>query len=203
MKNLVLPIVMIFTPTVAAAEAPAYLVSYAGTNTTVPQDAESLVDLASSTAIQYLQDGNLSDSEAKDLLGFMDIERVARFTLGARGRSLTDAEFKAFRTAFEDYATGQFKTHLEGFSNANLRVVDSVARKPDDVVVKTELIMPDGEVQNVNWRVIQRDGNWAVVDVEAFGFWFAIEQREQFAATLDKNSGDIKALLRAMKSQKG
>ncbi len=199
MKRLLLSALILSVAPVAQAEAPTYVVKTSANVTSQsparPADASSVVDLAGHSAIKYLDDGLLSDTEAKALLGFLDVDRVAKFTLGRYGRGLTDQQFDAFRVAFDEYVTHQFQTHLSSFSGADLRIVETVKRRPNDAVVKTEIATQSGDVQKVNWRVIKRNNEWNVVDVEALGFWFAIEQRAQFTAQLDKSGGDIDALI--------
>ncbi|WP_018998052.1 MlaC/ttg2D family ABC transporter substrate-binding protein [Hirschia maritima] len=205
MKKLVLSTLLLLSASTAWAEAPSQLIK-TGLATTSQKDiskhdAKSVVSLAGNSAIEFLNDGNLSDSEAQALLGFLDIERVARFTLGRHGRALSAAEIERFTVAFENYASKQFQTHLSAFAGANLSIVDTVELKPTDTVVKTEIRTENGNIQKVNWRLLKRENQWNVVDVEALGFWFAIEQRAQFSATLDKSGGDITALIQTLNAK--
>lgn len=199
MRKLLLSSLILLAAPFALAEAPAYIVKTSTNNSSKnvknTADATAIVDLAGHSAIKYLDDGLLSDSEAEALLGFLDVDRVARFTLGRYGRGLSEQQFDAFRTSFDKYVTHQFQTHLSSFSGADLEIIETVKRKPNDAVVKTEIATQNGDVQKVNWRVIKRNNEWNVVDVEALGFWFAIEQRAQFTAQLDKSGGDIDALI--------
>ena len=43
----------------------------------------------------------------------------------------------------------------------------------------------------VRWRVIERKGNWSVVDLEVAGIWLAIEQRAQVASILSRPGANI------------
>ena len=201
MKRLVLSTLLLLSASTstALAEAPSHLVK-TGLGTTSKTDiskldAQSIVSLAGNSAIEFLNDGELSEAEAQALIGFLDIQRVARFTLGRHARGLSDTKLERFQVAFENYASKQFQTHLSSFAGANLNIVDTVALKSTDAVVKTEIQTADGNVQKVNWRVLKRENQWNVVDVEALGFWFAIEQRAQFSAALEKSGGDIEALI--------
>ncbi len=176
-------------PFSAQAEAQLVPVSIAS------DDARTVVNNASLQAINHLQDGALSEIEARELLEFLDVDAVARFTLGRYGRGMDQDQFDRFKSAFEMYAVEQLQTHLAGFSGADVQIVDAIERRPGDYVVKTEVRNPTNGVQKMNWRVIERNGRLKVVDVEAMGFWFAIEQREQFASTLDRNGGNVDGLI--------
>ncbi len=207
MKKLLLTTAFLLSVPVAAAEVSSPYLVKAGVTNSVKEDvsnldARGLVDLAGQSAIEFLNDGSISQQEAEALLVFLDIDRVARFTLGRHGRSLTDEQFGRFKVAFEKYAAQQFRSHLSGFEGADIKIVETVNRKPHDAVVKTEVKTADGDIQKVNWRVLKRQDQWNVVDVEALGFWFAIEQRAQFSSTLDQSNGDIEVLIETLENKK-
>ncbi len=208
MKKLILSSVLLLSAPLALAESQQAVMlkasAAAGTasSNVDRSEASQVVTEAGQSAIKYLSDGALSETEAKDLLGFLDVERVAKFTLGRYARSLDEADVARFTTAFENYASYQFQTHLADFKGADLKVIETINRKPDDAVVKTEIKTAKGEIQAVNWRLMKNENQWNVVDVEALGFWFAIEQRAQFAAILDKSGGDIDALITKISTKK-
>ncbi|MFC7291199.1 MlaC/ttg2D family ABC transporter substrate-binding protein [Hirschia litorea] len=208
MKKLILSSVLLLSAPLAVAESQqatmlkASAAAGAASANVDRSDASQVVTEAGQSAIKYLSDGALSESEAQDLLGFLDVERVAKFTLGRYGRTLDEADITRFTAAFEKYASHQFQTHLADFKGADLKVIETINRKPDDAVVKTEIKTATGEIQAVNWRLMKNDSQWNVVDVEALGFWFAIEQRAQFTAVLDKTGGDVDALIAKISAKK-
>jgi len=163
--------------------------------------AEGVVRSASLSVSEFLEDGEVSEIEARQLIAFLDTKRVSKFALGRYGRLVSKEKLSAFQTAFEEYAVNQFRTHLSSFIGANFRVVEKIERRPTDVVIRTELQFSDEKPEMVNWRLMKRDDAWSIVDIEAFGFWFAIEQRAQFLATLDRNSGDIDHLIETLRAK--
>jgi phospholipid transport system substrate-binding protein len=66
--------------------------------------------------------------------------------------------------------------------------------------VETRIVPKDGEAMTVRWRVMQRENEWRVVDVEVLGLWLAIEQRAQIAAILDKPRATIDDAIAALSS---
>ncbi len=50
----------------------------------------------------------------------------------------------------------------------------------------------------MRWRVLRRDGDWRLVDVEVHGMWLAIEQRAQIAAILDRPRATIDDAIAAL-----
>ncbi len=65
------------------------------------------------------------------------------------------------------------------------------------------MTLPGEAPETVRWRVINRNGSWRVVDVQAFGLWLAIEQRAQIAAILDQNGGSIDDVIASLDEGEG
>jgi phospholipid transport system substrate-binding protein len=102
---------------------------------------------------------------------------------------------------FQDYAIAVYEDRLERFSNSTIRVTGSVERVPGrDVIVTSELQPREGgRVMTVQWRMLYSSGVWKVVDVslilEGNQIWLAQQQQRDFLAALDRNNGDIRALM--------
>lgn len=159
--------------------------------------AAAVVSTAVDRTTSALQDANISDAEADQILELIDLERVAQFTLGKHWRAADDASRAAFNTAFRDYARVQLREHLSGFADAKVEVVRTVERQAGDAIVVTNVTGVDSKQHVVSWRVHDRQG-WKISDIEVSGLWFAIEQRAQFQAVLDQNGGNIEDLISRM-----
>ncbi|KCZ88377.1 ABC transporter substrate-binding protein [Hyphomonas johnsonii] len=144
----------------------------------------------------------ISGAEAGDqaITESVDIEAIARFTLGKYSRQISDADKVRFTEAFEDFLVGTFREQKNKLRNASVEVIGSIDRNDRDSVVETRVTQKGEEPQTVRWRVIQRDGAWRVVDVEVLGLWLAIEQRAQIAAILDKPRATIDDAIAALNS---
>lgn len=151
--------------------------------------AEALVSVA---AMEISQSDRESVADA--VLGNMDVTAIARFTLGRHGRTL-DAETKdRFATAFEAYLRRQIVTHADQFSGVEMRVTKTLERNARDAVVTT-VVERSGDNVTLRWRVIERGGEWSVVDLEFAGLWLAIEQRAQISAILDRPGATIESVI--------
>ena len=129
------------------------------------------------------------DSNALDEV--VDATAIARFTLGRHVRNLPEADVQRFSAAFDRFLDSTFDDQAARFSGAQIDVIGSTDRSPNDSIVTTRVTLPGEAPETVRWRVIRRDGTWRVVDVQAFGLWLAIEQRAQIAAILDQNGASI------------
>lgn len=167
---------------------------------TPPASAEAAATGASATVqtcvdrtVTALDDADISDSEAESILEMVDVDRVAQFSLGNHWSDMNADQQDRYVDAFRSYAHKQLKTHLSGFSKATVELGDVAERGDSDAIVQT-IVSNDDDRQTVSWRVME-NGGWKVVDIEVQNVWFAIEQRAQFDAILDKNGGDIDALI--------
>jgi phospholipid transport system substrate-binding protein len=72
--------------------------------------------------------------------------------------------------------------------------------------VRSEILRPGQKPLGVQWRLLRNaEGTFRVVDVavqfEENVVWLAIQQQAEFLAFLDRNKGDVRALLTDVKRQ--
>jgi phospholipid transport system substrate-binding protein len=170
--------------TALLASAP---LAMAGSNDT--NSAEALVSTAANDIAQS-ERSHIADT----VLEHIDTRAIARFTLGRHGRSLTATDKARFADAFESFLRRQIEANAHQFSGVEVSVVDTQARNARDNIVTTEVRRSDGAIK-VRWRVIERQGQWSVVDLEVAGIWLAIEQRAQVAAILGRPGADIEDVI--------
>ncbi len=132
--------------------------------------------------------------------GSIDVPAVARFTLGKHANRVTAEEQGRFTDAFRHFLSGSFKDNASTFRDAEIEVLGSKDRSPKDSIVETRVRQKGEDPMTVRWRVIEREGEWRVVDVEVLGLWLAIEQRAQIAAILDRPRATINDAIAALNS---
>lgn len=161
-------------------------------------DAGSVVTDAVNRTMLALKDDRISDTEADSILELIDIEGVARFSLGRHWRNQSLSEQTDFVEAFRFFARAQLRDHLAQLAGAEIETVRSIERRPGDMIIVTKVTGIGDAEYLVSWRVTAGDG-WKIADIEILGIWFAIEQRAQFATILDRNGGDIRSLMRKLR----
>lgn len=160
-------------------------------------DAGSVVTDAVNRTMLALSDDRISDAEADTILELIDIEGVARFSLGRRWRELSLSEQADFVEAFRFFARAQLRDQLAQLAGSEIETVRSIERRPGDMIIVTKVTGITDAEYLVSWRITSANG-WKIADMEILGIWFAIEQRAQFAAILDRNGGDIRSLIREL-----
>lgn len=129
------------------------------------------------------------------LLDATDLKRIALFTLGSSAGSATPVQRDAFVVAFNTYATAVYRSYFQRYSGQSLTVTGSRTIGPDDTIVHTSMIDPDGgRPLAVDFRVRTDGTKPLVIDIGIAGVWLALTQHDDFAAFLARNNGSVDAL---------
>lgn len=130
---------------------------------------------------------------------FTDLGAVSRFVIGRYSREFSETEMAEYQAAFRTYALAVYENQLDTYRGERVEVLGSVDRSARDSIVNTRIPRSDGQAMDVRWRVLNRNGEYQVVDValniEGNLLWLAIEQRAQFIALLDRTQGSSDALI--------
>lgn len=172
---------------VSAALAALTPVAFAASNNA--SSAEKLVTDAA-TQISQAERERIADS----VLQHMDVEAIARFTLGRHGKAMSEREKVRFAEAFENFLRRQIEMNANEFAGVQITVTKTLQRNARDAIVTTQ-VEGNGAPITLRWRVIERAGKWSVVDLEFAGLWLAIEQRAQVSAILDRPGADIEDVI--------
>jgi len=134
------------------------------------------------------------------ILGLTDMKRIAKFTLGQYRHSATAAQQDAFAAAFQSYATAVYQSYFTTYSGQTLRVTGSQDHGPGDTIVMTQLVDPNDhsgqQPLEIDFRVLNDNGKFVVIDFAVAGIWLAIEERDQFSSFLGQNGGDVDVLVK-------
>lgn len=153
------------------------------------ETAEALVSVAA-TDIARSEPTRVADV----VISHVDTRAIANFTLGRYGRTLPADDKARFVSSFEDFLRRQIEINAEQFAGFEVTVVDTAARNARDAIVTTH-IRRQADPIKVRWRVIERGGEWSVVDLELAGIWLAIEQRAQVSSILSRPGADIEDVI--------
>jgi phospholipid transport system substrate-binding protein len=77
----------------------------------------------------------------------------------------------------------------------------SQQRAEEDVLVNTIIERPNIAPFSLDWRVGDVNGQPKVVDVIAEGTSLRLTQRSEYSAVIQRNNGQVSALLAAMRNQ--
>ncbi|MCR9080061.1 MAG: ABC transporter substrate-binding protein [Hyphomonadaceae bacterium] len=148
------------------------------------------------------------DERRAKFQGYMDeftnMDAVAKFVIGKYSKRFTPEEMDAYLATFRAYALAVYEFYFHEYRGRDVKVTGSTDRNARDSIVDTEIVRADGQELEVRWRVLNRGGNYQVVDValnaEGNLIWLAIEQQAQFLSILDQNNGSVDALITKIES---
>jgi phospholipid transport system substrate-binding protein len=157
-------------------------------------------------AILQLGASDISPSERdrrfRELLNeYFDVPRITRFVLGRYVRKATPKQMAEFTKLYEDIAVLTYAHLFASYSGQQFTVLREVGDPEDRYrIVMTEVVPGDGKPPvKLDWQIMVKGSSYAVVDIRVEGASMAITQREEFTAVLDRNGGDIGALLKQLR----
>ncbi len=165
-------------------------------------EAEAFIETNAQEVITLLQafdNGEADESAVRAELRakveeIADTDRISEFVLGRYRRGADEGEIAEFKDVFQNYAISVYERELGNYAGQDLTVDGSVARREDDIIVRTTVTGTNGgDTYQVNWRVLDGDAGFQVVDVEVLGVWLAQNQREQITSLIGNAGGRVSA----------
>ena len=131
----------------------------------------------------------------------VDIEGVGRFILGRWWRQASAAEQQEYMKLFEETLIRNLSARFGEYQGVRFSLGRAQQRTEDDVLVNTIIERPNIAPFSLDWRVGDVNGQPRVVDVIAEGTSLRLTQRSEYSAVIQRNNGQISALLAAMRNQ--
>ena len=125
-----------------------------------------------------------------EVMSLFDFEAFSVRAIGPSWRKFSAAQKKDFQVAFTDLLRSSYIDTLDQYSGQNLVYVDEVMSK-DKKKVEVRTVIKSGKNNfPVAFRMIMRNGQWAVYDVIIEGISMIKNYREQFRGILASSSPD-------------
>jgi phospholipid transport system substrate-binding protein len=133
-----------------------------------------------------------------------DVPAISRFVLGNYWRVATDEQRRAFVTLFEAYVVHAYAVRFNEYSGQQLKVTAQRAEGEDSALVQSVIAQPSGAPPlRVDWRVGKTEKGYKINDVVIEGVSMAVTQRQEFSAVIQRNGGEIDALLKLLREKTG
>ncbi len=182
-----------------AAMAPA-----AGPETIDPDQAVLALKKMGSDVIGILNDRLLD--QARRIAKFnglmareFDIPLMARFALGRHWKQANAAQRVAYLEAFSEFLMKQYAAKIAGAQVTRFDVLSAQVAGRRDVMVRSRITRNNGQVLKLVWRMRQSNGQFRVIDVVAEGISLALTKRQEFAAIIKSNGGDVAQLIERLR----
>ena len=153
------------------------------------------------TETKKILNSNLDkDSKTKQLkeiaLKTVDIKGIAYYTLGNYRKKLEEEAKQQYLNLFEQYFLKSFTSRLTDHSNPKIEVLEAEVLNSKYTIIKSVLLATTERPEvKIDWRVYTKDPNRLLIrDLSIEGLSLARTQKEEFAAILESNNGELSAL---------
>jgi phospholipid transport system substrate-binding protein len=128
-----------------------------------------------------------------------DLPEIARFALGPHARTISPAQQQEFEALLREYLVRAYATRLAPYAGYPFQVIGS---RPHGggTMVASRVIRSSGTM-SIDWVVVNRGGRLLVSDVLVDGVSMKVTHRNEFASIIQRNGGQVEALLAALRQQ--
>ena len=153
------------------------------------------------SAINILSDNEILEGEKNSkftdlVMSAIDLNLISKFVLSKTWKNATDDQKERYIKAFKDYFINSYANKLDQYSGEQVEVVD--AEEEGKYVIVNSFIYREGTDTlkiNLKWRLLNRDGEIKIIDLNIEGISLIIAQREEFQSFLANNEGDLEKLI--------
>ena len=126
----------------------------------------------------------------------VDIKGIAYYTIGNYRKNLEGEIKQKYLDLFEKYFLKSFTSRLTDHSNPKIDVLEAQVLNPKYTIIKSVLLATSERPEiKIDWRVYTKDPNKLLIrDLSIEGLSLARTQKEEFAAILESNNGEISEL---------
>src|SRR5437868_11073941 len=168
------------------------------------QDARAFIGALGEQAIQVLGPGV---SPGQRLVRFrelfrndFDVAGIGQFVLGRYWRTASPQEQQEFLQLFQEYIVRAYAARLGEYGGEPFRVTGA-RPNGEETVVTSEIARPNGNRIEVVWFLIGGPGRYKITDVYVAGVSMKVTQRDEFAAVIQRNGGQVGALLAQLRQK--
>ena len=153
------------------------------------------------SAIDILSDNEILEGEKNSkftdlVMSAIDLNLISKFVLSKTWKNATDDQKERYIQAFKDYFINSYANKLNQYSGEQVEVVD--AEEAGKYVIVNSFIYREGTDTlkiNLKWRLLNRDNEIKIIDLNIEGISLIIAQREEFQSFLANNEGDLEKLI--------
>ena len=161
---------------------------------TQPRDAGAFLVSLGERAVHELADKSLDAAERerrfrKLFKESIDIEAIGRFVIGRHWRQATPEERAEFLKVFEDATVQRFLPLFADYSGETFTISSQRrdTNNPNHIFVTSTIALTSGEPYSVEWRVLEKDSGYRILDIIAEGVSMAITLRQEYSAVINQS----------------
>jgi len=167
---------------------------------------EEFVRRFADEAIMILSSNQISKDEKNDqftnlVMSAIDLNLISQFVLSKTWKSATDNQKERYLSAFKTYFINSYANKLDQYSGEKV-IVSGSEEAGKYVIVDTNIVREGTDTLKINlkWRLLNKDGDIRIIDINIEGISLVIAQREEFQSYLANNNGDLDSLIKKIVS---
>tara|TARA_B100000029_G_scaffold408538_1_gene409828 strand:- start:365 stop:958 length:594 start_codon:yes stop_codon:yes gene_type:complete len=164
-------------------------------------EEERFVEKFADDAIMILSNEQISKDEKNDqftnlVMSAIDLNLISQFVLSKTWKSATDEQKERYISAFKTYFINSYANKLDQYSDEKI-IVNEAEEAGKYVIVDTNIVREGTDTLKINlkWRLLNKNGDIKIIDLNIEGISLVIAQREEFQSFLANNDGDLEALI--------
>ena len=164
-------------------------------------EEEEFVEKFADEAIMILGNEQISKNEKNDqftnlVMSAIDLNLISQFVLSKTWKSATNEQKERYISAFKTYFINSYANKLDQYSNEKI-IVNGAEEAGKYVIVDTNIVREGTDTLKINlkWRLLKKNGDIKIIDLNIEGISLVIAQREEFQSFLANNNGDLEALI--------
>ena len=130
---------------------------------------------------------------------YADVSIIARSTLGAVARRVSNAQMRSYTEAFRGYVARKYGKRFNEFRGGRIEVKGVREVKSWHEVVSTAYL-PGQSPFEVRFLVSDRSGQDKFFDMFVEGISLRLSEREEIGAMLDRRNGNVDALIQDLRN---
>lgn len=139
---------------------------------------------------------------SKILSDCFDLKTIGRFVIGRTWNAAAPAQQTEYMDMFKSLVIRNYGDRMALYTGEGFQVVGTRPESDMDTTVLSQITHPDGsQPTTIDWRVRQKDDKIGVIDVVVEGVSLSVTQKQEYAAVIQNNGGQIEGLLQMMRDQ--
>ena len=166
-------------------------------------DARGLIDKAVADVNRIIASGKSESAMFGDFervfVKYADVPVIARSALGPAARQASGAQLSSFTKAYQGYLSRKYGRRFREFIGGRIEVTDARPIKSYFEVISVAYLQGEAPF-DLRWHVSDKSGRDLFFNIIIEGVNMLASERTEIGALLDKNRGDIDALVAELKT---
>jgi phospholipid transport system substrate-binding protein len=178
----------------------------ASAQATAADDATAYVQKVADEATAIINNNSTSDAAKREALSKMidthlDLDKIAKFTLGKYARVATDAEEAQYVPLLKQYVINFYVNNLVKYHDVKFKIVRAIDKGKQGVVVISSIAAGSDQPKEADWRVVNGPSGLSIFDANIEGLWVALNLQSTLVPYMDEHGGKVSAAIERLRQQ--